>query len=82
MIYQKLKVTVMARLSELIAPSFYEAHRDVEECRYTHYWFKGGRGSCKSSFISIEIILGIMRDKNANAIVIRKVQNIIRDSVL
>lgn len=72
----------MARLSELIAPSFYEAHRDVEECKYTHYWFKGGRGSCKSSFISIEIILGVMRDKNANAIVLRKVQNSIRDSVL
>ncbi|MCJ7856447.1 PBSX family phage terminase large subunit [Lachnospiraceae bacterium NSJ-143] len=71
----------MPRLSELIAPSFYEAHRDIDEGRYTHYWFKGGRGSCKSSFISIEIILGIMRDKNANAIVLRKVHNSIRDSV-
>ncbi len=72
----------MIKLSELIAPSFYAAHRDIESEKYTHYWFKGGRGSCKSSFISIEIVLGIMKDKNANAIVLRKVQSCIRDSVL
>lgn len=72
----------MAKLSELIAPSFYDAHRDIEKEKYTHFWFKGGRGSCKSSFISLEIILGVMKDRRANAIVIRKVQNSIRDSVL
>ena len=34
----------MAKLSELIAPSFYDAHRDIEKEKYTHFWFKGGRG--------------------------------------
>jgi len=72
----------MKKLSEIIAPSFFEAHRDIQENKYTHYFFKGGRGSGKSSFISIEIVLGIMKDKNANAVVMRKVQTSIRDSVL
>ena len=45
-------------LSELVAPSFYEVHRDLKEAAHTHYWMKGGRGSGKSSFISIEIVLG------------------------
>ncbi len=42
---------------------------------------KGGRGSTKSSFISIEIVLGTMRDPQANAVVLRKVANTLRDSV-
>lgn len=47
------------KLSGLIAPSFNELHRLVKDYCYTHYWLKSGRGSTKSSFISIEIILGI-----------------------
>lgn len=68
-------------LSELIAPSFYCVHRDIQENRYTHYVMCGGRGSCKSSFVSIEVILGIMNDENANGAVIRKVGQYLRDSV-
>lgn len=69
------------RLSELIAPSFYDVHRDIQEHRHTHYVLCGGRGSCKSSFVSIEIILGIMEDPAANGVVIRKVGQYLRDSV-
>lgn len=69
------------KLSELISPSFYEMHKDIKNNRYTHYWLKGGRGSTKSSFVSIEIILGIMKDPNANAVVLRKVKETIKDSV-
>ncbi|MBQ8903426.1 MAG: phage terminase large subunit, partial [Oscillospiraceae bacterium] len=68
-------------LSELIAPSFYCVHRCIQENRYTHYVLSGGRGSCKSSFVSIEVILGIMNDENANGAVIRKVGQYLRDSV-
>ena len=68
-------------LSELIAPSFYCIHRHIQENRYTHYVLSGGRGSCKSSFVSIEVILGIMNDENANGAVIRKVGQYLRDSV-
>ena len=71
----------MTRLSNLIAPSFYQAHKDIKRDRYTHYWFKGGRGSTKSSFVSLEIILGMMQDPLANAVAIRKVGLYLYDSV-
>lgn len=73
---------VNVRLSELIAPSFYEVHRELKEERYDEYWLKGGRGSTKSTFISIEIILGMLRDPDANAVVFRRYQNELRDSVI
>lgn len=68
-------------ISSVIAKSFYEVHRDIKEHKHTHYWLKGGRGSTKSSFISIEIILGMMKDKNANATILRKVGDTLADSV-
>lgn len=68
-------------LRSLIAPSFYNIHQDIKVGAHTHYWLKGGRGSTKSSFFSIEIILGMMKDKKANAVVLRKVGLYLKDSV-
>lgn len=70
-----------SNLSDLIAPAFFELHRDLANARYAEYWLKGGRGSAKSSFISIEIVLGLLRDARANAIVFRKVAATLRESV-
>lgn len=69
------------KLSGLIAPSFYELHRLVKNYCYTYYWLKGGRGSTKSSFISIEIVQGIIKDPQANAVCFRKVGDTLKDSV-
>lgn len=69
------------KLTEAIAPSFYEVHNFIKEHKYTHYWFKGGRASTKSSFISIELILGIMKNPKTNAVVLRKVERTLADSV-
>lgn len=71
----------MVKLTEIIAPSFYALHCDVKDGLHTHYWLKGGRGSTKSSFVSIEIPLGMMSDPDANAVVIRKVGLYLKDSV-
>lgn len=71
----------MNKLSNLIAPSFYSLHQEIKKENYTHFWLKGGRGSCKSSFISVEIILGMMQDKEANAVVLRKIAVNLKDSV-
>ncbi len=68
-------------MSELIAPAFYPVHQDIKNDMHTHYRLSGGRGSAKSSFVSIEIILGLLKDKNANAVAVRKVGTYIRDSV-
>lgn len=67
------------RLDELIAPAFYSVHNSIED--YTHFWLCGGRGSTKSSFVSIEIILGIMKNPDANAVALRKVGLYLKDSV-
>ncbi len=69
------------RLSDIIAPQFYEIHCDIMKGRNTHYKLYGGRGSTKSSFVSIEIIFGMMQDTNANAACFRKVGNTLAESV-
>lgn len=74
-------MTTSLNLSRIIAPGFYEVHRDIKNNRHTHYFIKGGRGSTKSSFVSIEIILGIMRTPHAHAIAFRKVGKDVKDSI-
>ncbi|MGE5398099.1 MAG: PBSX family phage terminase large subunit [Chitinophagales bacterium] len=69
------------RLTDLIAPSFYDIHWDIADKNHVHYWLKGGRGSTKSTFAAIEIILGIMSDPDANAVALRKVKDTLHDSV-
>lgn len=69
------------RLTDLIAPQFYAVHDDIKRHGHTHYKLYGGRGSTKSSFISIEIIMGMMQDPEANAAVFRQVGNTLRESV-
>ena len=68
-------------LSSVIAPSFYEVHKNIKADTCTHYVEKGGRGSTKSSFISEEIVLGIMKDPLANGVALRKVKDTLKDSV-
>ena len=52
----------MARLTELIAPAFYELHKELKADKWDEVFCKGGRGSTKSSFVSVEILLGLIRD--------------------
>ena len=49
------------RLSELIAPAFYGVHADMRAGRHEEYFLKGGRGSAKSSFAAIELLLHLLR---------------------
>lgn len=74
-------MTMEVKLTDVIAPSFYSVHHAIREKRYSHYWLKGGRGSTKSSFVSIEIIKGMMADPDANAVILRKVKETLRESV-
>lgn len=69
------------RLTDVIAPSFYDIHWDVVEGEHTHYKLYGGRGSTKSSFVSVEIIMGMMQNENANAACFRRVGNTLAESV-
>lgn len=69
------------KLSTAIAPSFHTVHKDIKSKKHTHYWLNGGRGSTKSSFVAVEVILGIMKDPNSNAVALRKVKDTLKDSV-
>lgn len=78
---------------DIIAPAFHPLFDDVYYKKHTHYWLKGGRGSCKSSFCSIMIVLGVFESylkyrrgeisqaELCNAICFRKVGNTLRNSV-
>ena len=68
-------------LKDAIAPAFFEVHNAIREEKYTHYFLKGGRGSSKSSFVSVEIILGIMKNPDSNAVALRRTASSLRGSV-
>lgn len=65
-----------------ISPDFSTIAGDVFRHRHTHYTGKGGRGSTKSTFVSMNGILLIMQYENIHGVVLRKVGNTLRDSVL
>lgn len=66
---------------ELLAHPFWDVLDDFIDQSHDEYWLKGGRGSTKSSFVSVAIVLGLMLDNNANALVYRRIGNTLRDSV-
>lgn len=70
------------KLSDEIAPAFHQVHCDIRDENYSEFWLKGGRGSTKSTFAAQQIVLGLIDDPSANAIVFRKTGNTLRGSVL
>lgn len=70
-------------IKQHIAPVYFPLHDDIQTGAHTVYNLPGGRGSCKSSFVSLEIVTGIMNDQTgqSNAIVFRLVAGTMRDSV-
>lgn len=69
------------RLSEKIGPAFYSIAHDIFRHGHTHYDFSGGRGSLKSSTVSVLVPLLLINNPGTHALVLRKVANTIRDSV-
>lgn len=67
--------------STMIAPVFAPVVFDIQEHNYTEYVFPGGRGSTKSSFISLEIIDLLMKNEQTHAVVMRQVADTLRGSV-
>ena len=66
---------------DIVISKFYPVLNDIIGHKYTHYWFKGGRGSTKSSFISLVLPLLLLLNKNIHCLVLRKVSATIKDSV-
>lgn len=70
-------------LTAHIAPVYMPVHEDIQNHGHSYINLPGGRGSCKSSFVSLEIIGGIMKDLTgeSSAIVFRRYGNTMRESV-
>ncbi|MEG1186078.1 MAG: PBSX family phage terminase large subunit, partial [Eubacterium sp.] len=73
--------TSTIKLSEKISPAFYEVHEAIKNRTYDEYILKGGRGSTKSSFVSVEVIIELLKNKNIHAVILRKVANTMRTTV-
>lgn len=67
--------------ASMIAPAFIKVVHDIEQQLYNEYVFPGGRGSTKSSFVSLEVIDLIMKNDNIHACVMRQVADTLRTSV-
>lgn len=64
-----------------IAPAFIGLHHDIREHNHLEYVLPGGRGSTKSSVISLEIINLIEKNPNFHAVICRRVGDTMRNSV-
>lgn len=64
-----------------ISPAFANTYRDILSNGHTEYVLYGGRGSTKSSFISMVILELLLSDKNIHAVICRRVKDTLRDSV-
>lgn len=67
--------------ADSIAPSFTNAYRDIVTKSHTEYIFSGGRGSTKSSFVSLVIIYLLKNNSTIHALATRQVAATLRDSV-
>ena len=65
----------------LFAKKYNKLFRWIMKHEYTEYTLTGGRGSCKSSFVSLCIIILIVMFPQFNALIIRKNANTLRTSV-
>ena len=70
-------------LTKCIGKAFYPVHNDIKDHKHTYYDLTGGRGSLKSSFVSVEIIYNMMKKENCkkHAVVYRKVGDTLETSV-
>ena len=64
-----------------ISSSFSDINRAIDEREYREYYFEGGRGSTKSSFISEKVIELLENNPKMCAVVLRKVKETLKDSV-
>ena len=64
-----------------ISSSFSDVNRFIDDRNYREYYFEGGRGSTKSSFISEKIIELLENNPRMCAVILRKVKDTLKDSV-
>ena len=70
-------------VKKYLAPVYLPLHEDIQAGKHRYYNLPGGRGSAKSSFCSLEMVNGIMKDPTgeSNGIVFRRTAATMRESV-
>lgn len=69
------------KLSKIVSPAFIEPHHAIKAGAHNQLILKGGRGSAKSSYASVEGILLIVKHSEIHGVVMRKVSNTLRTTV-
>lgn len=64
----------------LLGPRFLAPHRMIADGYRGDIWLAGGRGSCKSSFCSLEVVNHIERNPDQHAVVLMKRKADLRDA--
>lgn len=77
MIYHVKKMNENIRLKEIIAPHFWTTFKSKKP----HQIDKGGRGTTKTSKNALKVCYHCIKENKCSAIVIRRYQNTLRDSV-
>lgn len=77
----EVRSTAFALPADVIAPVFLAAYRDIRDRKHTEYLFYGGRGSTKSTFVSLVMIWFLVNNPGVHVMAIRQVANTLRDSV-
>ena len=74
-------MTAEVRLREVIPPVFWPVHVQLRAGGVRELVAKGGRGSGKSSYLSLELVWQLLRHPDCHAVVLRKVGGTLRNSV-
>lgn len=69
---------MQVNLSNVMAPCYYKVHKAVLNHDYDIYRLKGGRGSCKSSYIAGEVVNLLIKYPFALGVVMMKQSNRLR----
>lgn len=72
---------MQVKLSTAISPAFYGLHHEIRSGRIGEAVLKGGRGSGKSSMVSVEMILLLLSHPRCHAVCMRKIKGTLRTSV-
>ena len=64
-----------------MSPAFYDVHRQIVQGEIDEAVLTGGRGSGKSSFVSLEMIGLLLKHPQCHAVVLRRVAETLRTSV-
>lgn len=67
--------------ADCLAESFLKVYRAIKTRRFIEFVLYGGRGSTKSSFISLVIIYLLVNNPGVHALAVRQVAETLRDSV-